>query len=160
MNAAFIAIACGSILCALLIPWLGALSDKVGRRKMVIASLALYFVTVLPSFYYLVYHPTPFMLIVYEIICCCVFSAYLAVFTTVLAELFPRRMRATGLSISNNIAIMVFGGFGQFIVTWLLKVSGSLLAPAYYVTLGICISLITALCLPQQEKNLQTFEWL
>lgn len=152
MTAAFIAITSGSLICALLIPWLGALSDIIGRKKMTIASLSLYFVTVLPCFYYFIQHPTPLMLFIYEIICCSIFSAYLAAFAATVARLFPRRIRATSLSISNNLAIMLFGGFGQFIVTWLLKVTGSLLSPAYYVSLGIGISLIAALFISTTEE--------
>ena len=61
--------------------------------------------------------------------------------STALAEQFPVRMRSTGLALSYNIAVMLFGGFAQLIVTWLIKVTGSPLAPAYYVMFGAVVGL-------------------
>jgi MFS transporter, MHS family, proline/betaine transporter len=65
-----------------------------------------------------------------------------------IAELFPASVRSIGLSVAYNTASMLFGGFGQFIVTWLIKVTGSPLAPTYYVMLGIVLSIIAVACVP------------
>ena len=50
-----------------------------------------------------------------------------------LAEIFPVEVRATGMSLVYALGVAIFGGFGQFIVTWLIGLTGSPLAPAYYV---------------------------
>jgi xanthine/uracil permease len=42
------------------------------------------------------------------------------------------------------VAVMIFGGFAQFIVTWLIKTTGSPMAPAYYVMFGVALGLIAA----------------
>jgi hypothetical protein len=52
----------------------------------------------------------------------------------VYSELLPTRVRYTALSIGYNIAVAVFGGFAPFIATWLIGVTGSNLAPSYYLT--------------------------
>lgn len=149
---AFVAVAAGALTAALLIPCFGALSDRIGRKPLVITALVLYLFSIQPLFSWMTNEATLTKLILIEMIFCVYLAAYFSVFTTILARLFPYEIRATGLSISNNLAIMLFGGFGQFIVTWLIKVTESIQAPSYYVTFGIVISLITALLLPPQPR--------
>ena len=61
-----------------------------------------------------------------------------------MAELFPARVRSVGLSLAYNVAVMIFGGFAQFIVTWLIKSTGSSMAPAYYVMFGVALGLVAS----------------
>ena len=49
------------------------------------------------------------------------------------AEIFPVEVRATGMSLVYALGVAIFGGFGQFIVTWLISATGSPIAPAWYV---------------------------
>lgn len=51
-------------------------------------------------------------------------------------------MRATGLSISYNLATTLFGGFSPFLVTWLIGVTGDRMMPAYFVTTAMVVGLI------------------
>ena len=48
------------------------------------------------------------------------------------------------MSMAYNIAVMVFGGFAQFIVTWLIKTTGSTMSPAFYVMFGVTLGLIAS----------------
>ena len=50
----------------------------------------------------------------------------------------------TGLSLAYNLAVMLFGGFAQFIVTWLIHVTGDPYAAAYYVMFGACAGFCAA----------------
>ncbi len=61
-----------------------------------------------------------------------------------LAEIFPMEVRATGMSVVYALGVAIFGGFGQFIVTWLIQVTGSPIAPAYYV-MACALATIAAL---------------
>jgi hypothetical protein len=56
--------------------------------------------------------------------------------STAVAEQFLARTRATGLGIAYNMAVMIFGGFAQFFVTWLIEATGSPIAPSFYVMFG------------------------
>jgi MHS family proline/betaine transporter-like MFS transporter len=58
-----------------------------------------------------------------------------------MAELFPARVRSTGLSISYAFAAAIFGGLAPFISTWLIEFTGSKLAPSFYIMLAAVISL-------------------
>jgi hypothetical protein len=68
-----------------------------------------------------------------------------------MAELFPANVRSIGLSLAYNFAVMLFGGFGQFIVTWLIETTGSPLAPTYYVMCGLALSIIAVACMPAKR---------
>lgn len=51
-------------------------------------------------------------------------------------------IRSTGMSVSYNIGVTLFGGFAPLILTWLIARTGSLLAPSYYYMLVATVSLI------------------
>jgi MHS family proline/betaine transporter-like MFS transporter len=58
-----------------------------------------------------------------------------------MSELFPTRMRTTGLSISYSFGVAIFGGFAPFINAWLISATGNKLAPSFYLMLAAAISL-------------------
>ena len=78
-----------------------------------------------------------------------------AAISTALAEQFPVRQRSTGLALAYNIAVMLFGGFAQLIVTWLIGVTGTPLAPAYYVMFGAVAGFVAAACIADRHRQLE-----
>jgi MFS family permease len=114
-------------------PFAGALSDRVGRKRVLWVSRVLLIVAVYPAFMMINASPTvPVLLSVVAVL------AVLVAFTAVpnivmLPEMFPREIRATGMSIVYCLGVSIFGGFAQFFATWLIHVSGSNLAPAWYL---------------------------
>jgi hypothetical protein len=60
-----------------------------------------------------------------QIILCGLFGVFNGPVSTALAEQFPTRVRSTAQAISYNIAVMLFGGFAQFFVTWLIEATGT-----------------------------------
>ena len=127
-----------------LMPLWGALSDRVGRRPLMIGSLIGYLLVLYPAYAWLTSEPSITRLLVAQLSICVFVSVYFGVFSTVIAELFPANVRSLGMSLAYNIAVMVFGGFAQFIVTWLIRATGSPMAPAYYVMFGVVVGLIAA----------------
>ncbi|MFM0242882.1 MFS transporter [Paraburkholderia phytofirmans] len=114
-------------------PFAGALSDRVGRKRVLWVSRVLLIAAVYPAFMMINASPTvPVLLAVVAGL------AVLVAFTAVpnivmLPEMFPREIRATGMSIVYCLGVSIFGGFAQFFATWLIQVSGSNLAPAWYL---------------------------
>jgi hypothetical protein len=49
--------------------------------------------------------------------------------------------RSTGPGIAYNLAVMIFGGFARFIVTWLIEATGSPIAPSFYVMFGAAVGI-------------------
>jgi MHS family proline/betaine transporter-like MFS transporter len=69
-------------------------------------------------------------------------TAYSGVQPAMMATLFPTQTRSTGMSLSYNIGVPLFGGFAPLIVTWLIATTGSNLAPSFYIMAAALISLI------------------
>lgn len=65
---------------------------------------------------------------------------YSGTISPVLAEMFPTRVRFTGLSISYGIAVTLFGGTAPFIATLLVRETGNPAAPAFYVMVLAAVS--------------------
>ena len=145
LNDAFLAIGVALLLMITLIPFFGALSDFYGRKPILLTSVALYLLVIYPLFALLVDDPTLPRLILLEVATCLILSAFFGVFAVIIAELFPISIRSSGLGISYNITVMLFGGFAQFIVTWLIETSGDPLAISYYLLSCVVICLIASI---------------
>ena len=59
-----------------------------------------------------------------------------------LAGLFPVEIRSTGMAISYNVGVTVFGGFAPLTVTWLIGITGSKLVPAFYIIAAAMLSMV------------------
>ena len=64
-----------------------------------------------------------------------------------LSEIFPTRVRYSGFAFSYNMANALFGGTAPFIATWLISVTGSKLAPAWYLVLASVVALLAMRCI-------------
>ena len=114
-------------------PISGWLADRWGRKPMILWSRICLLVLLFPAFGWLLSEPSPARL--YGVV------AVLSVFLTtqfpallvMLAEIFPRHVRATGLSVVYSTVVAVFSGFSPFVLTWLVHESGNKLAPAWYL---------------------------
>ena len=122
----------------------GAVSDRVGRKRVILVSYALLLVLIYPAFLYLNAYPAQGTLLVIVAGLAVLNATGGATVIITLAEIFPVEVRATGMSLVYALGVAIFGGFGQFIVTWLIQATGSPIAPAYYV---MACSLATVLAL-------------
>ena len=141
-------------LLAMLIPFMGKLSDRAGHRWVLAAGAAGLALGAVPFFSWL--SSGHLALIVTAQVLITVFvSAYMGPFFAIVATLFPVASRYTGLSISYNIASALFGGTAPLMAAVLMERSGSILAPGWYVALCAVCSLI-ALSTIRQEVGEHT----
>ena len=161
LDQAFIAQAI-SLTCMIAIaPLSGSLSDVIGRKPIMIAALSLYFVLVYPLFFsWLHDNPSFGSLAAVQIVLCCLLGVFFGPISTAIAEQFVARSRSTGLSIAYNLAVMIFGGFAQFFVTWLIEATGSPIAPSFYVMFGAPIGIAATFFLVDRawDANLENLE--
>jgi len=115
------------------IPFAAFLSDLYGRKIIVLFGTLGTLFAIYPLYYWINLEPTIAKLFVMQITLAGFVGITQAPLPTIFAEQFPTHIRATALSISYNFAIMIFGGFSPFIVTYLIKTSGSPMAPTWYV---------------------------
>jgi MFS transporter, MHS family, proline/betaine transporter len=149
LDQAFLAQSVSLAFLIVLTPIFGALSDRIGRKPIMIGALVLYLALTYPLFSWLHANPTFINLMITQIVLCSVVGVFFGPLATVLAEQFPAHMRSTGLGIAYNIAVMVFGGFAPFFVTWLIQTTGTPVAPAFYVMFGAAVGLLAAFFLKE-----------
>ena len=94
-----------------LIPLIGAQSDRVGRLPIGFAAAIAMLVAVYPMFAWLAASPTLPTLLAVQAIMGILMSGYMGGLPALLSELFPTRIRTTGLSISYSFGVAIFGGF-------------------------------------------------
>lgn len=144
----FNAVIVGNLLLTVLSPLTGAWSDRIGRKGLSLWSLVLTLVIIYPLFAWLAAEPSVSKLILVQALLSIALSGYYGPFGALIAELFPANVRSIGLSLAYNVAVMLFGGFGPFVVTWLINTTGSPLAPTYYVMGGLALSIVAVACIP------------
>lgn len=144
LKEAFTAQVAGLVFLTVLIPLFGVLSDRIGRRIVLMMAAMLYLLLTYPLMDWLLAEPSLMRLATMQIVLCSAIAVGFGAISTALAEQFPVRRRSTGLALAYNVAVMIFGGFAQLIVTWLIKETGSLLAPSFYVMFGASVGLLSA----------------
>jgi MFS family permease len=153
LDQAFLAQSIGLACEVVLIPICGVLSDFIGRKPVMITALVLNLLVTYPLFSWVSASPSFGALLTMQIILCGLFGVFNGPISTALAEQFPTRVRSTALAIAYNIAVMLFGGFAQFFVTWLIQATGTPIAPAYYLMFGAAVGLLAALFLKERARD-------
>lgn len=120
---------------------MGRLSDRFGRKTMLVLASVMFLVLTVPLFG-LLGNQTLVMILLIQI----AFGAILAMndgtLPCFLAELFPTRVRFSGFAFSFNTANALFGGTAPFIATWLIQVTGNKAAPAWYLLAAAAVALV------------------
>jgi MHS family proline/betaine transporter-like MFS transporter len=124
----------------LLSPVMGALSDRIGRIRIMLTTSVLMMLLIYPMFAVLRAHPTIGALLVLQAVSGIFKAAYSGPMPALMSEIFPTRVRSTGLSLGYSLGVTLFGGFAPFIVTWLIHTTGDTLAPSYYVLTAAVVS--------------------
>ncbi|MGI5441701.1 MFS transporter [Streptomyces shenzhenensis] len=133
-------------------PLAGRLSDRIGRRPVLAIGAAASAVLSLPA-YLLASAGSLVTAVAGQSLLAVALGVFFGPVGIVFLELFPTRTRYSGSSIGYNSAYVVFGGTAPLLGTWLIDVSGSLLAPAVYMTaLSACVFAV-ALRIPESHQD-------
>jgi MHS family proline/betaine transporter-like MFS transporter len=132
-----------AVVLTVLTPAMGALSDKLGRKSVLLISGIGFGLTAYPLFSLLVRTPTGTGLMITQCVAAILLAMYAGPLCAILSELFPTKVRFTALSIGYSLAVTIFGGFAPFVATFLIRETGSQVSPAYFVIVGATISVAT-----------------
>jgi MHS family proline/betaine transporter-like MFS transporter len=119
----------------------GALSDRIGRRAVIMPAMLVYCVMFYVMLQRLVDAPTTTNLWQLQVMGL-LLGAVAGPMPAFMTEIFPIGVRSTGASLMYNFAVMFFGGLAPFINTWLVQATGNKAAPVYYIFFAGAVGLI------------------
>ncbi len=125
----------------LLQPVVGAISDVIGRRPVLVAFGVLGTLGTVPLLTTLAETRQPFMAFLLVMAGLVIVSGYTAINAVVKAELFPTHVRALGVGLPYAFTVALFGGTAEYVALW-LKSIGHETAFYWYVTGAIAVSLV------------------
>ncbi|SEH52725.1 MFS transporter, MHS family, proline/betaine transporter [Mycolicibacterium rutilum] len=149
---AFVSITLASLVALILILPLAALSDRVGRKPMLIAGSVAFIVFGYPLFL-LLNSGSVVAAIAAHCALAAIESIYVSTAVSAGVELFATRVRYSGFSVGYNICVAGFGGTTPYVVTWLTATTGDNLAPAWYLIAAAVISMVTILTLTESARR-------
>ena len=136
---AFLSITLACLVALVLILPLAMLSDRIGRRPLLIGGAVAFAVLGYPLFL-LLNTGSLAAAIAAHCVLAAIESVYVSTAVSAAVELFATRVRFSGFSIGYNVCVAVFGGTTPYIVTWLTATTGDAIAPAYYLVIAAMVS--------------------
>jgi len=134
----------GLLVIVALVPCFGLLSDRIGRRPVMIAGCLGFLVLTYPTL--MLMDAGNFLAATGAMILLGIFmAAFDGAMSAAMAELFPTNIRYGSMAIAYNLAVAVFGGITPYFATYLISSTGNTFAPAFYVMAAALVSLIVVL---------------
>ncbi len=141
LTQALLSNAIGLVVLMALIPFTAALSDRIGRKPLLIAFSAL-----IALFTYPLFLLASTQVLAFIVLAQVLFGVIISLFSgpgpAALVEMFPTNVRYSALGVSYNIAVAAFGGTAPFIATYLISRTGSNFAPGFYLIAAAVVTLI------------------
>jgi len=143
----------GLIVLVITIPLFGHLSDKWGRKPLLLLGcisfvflpyLLLSVMVASPGFVTVLCAQTAFALMI---------SLLCGPGPAAVAEIFPTTIRSTWMSIGYGLGNAIFGGFAPFIATWLIAKTGSPISPTYYLSASAVIAVFVVMSFNETAKQ-------
>jgi MFS family permease len=136
-----------------LVPTMGALSDKVGRRPQLAVTAIAALLTAAPLYIWLVAAPTVPKLLFVELWFSVIFASSSGAMVPFLTEIMPASVRTTGYSLAFSLATAIFGGFTPAISTALIGMTGSRAMPAFWLSFAAVLALIAVALLGRVSQQ-------
>lgn len=124
----------------IMLPIVGALTDKVGRKPVLITACILFIIFTYPIFTLMSLGGA--FTITSMILLGAILACNDGVLATFLSEMFPTEIRYSGFALSFNAGNAIFGGTSPYVATFLIAATGNDFAPAFYLVVAAIIALI------------------
>lgn len=143
---------CASLAALVLVPLFGALSDRIGRKPLLVAASILLMVASYPLFL-VMRSGAPWAGLVSTVGLGIILAIILGVHAVTVAELFPTRTRQTSLSVAYSITAAIFAGTVPYLLTLLISWTGNQMMPAFYLILVGALGLVTVLTIRETRGS-------
>ncbi|WP_457639938.1 MFS transporter [Persephonella sp.] len=140
------------VVLAVLIPFFGWLSDKIGRKPIILFSTGFTVAASYPLFKYISSGSVNDALIG-QIVFAVIVAGFMAILPTTLVEIFPTNIRNSGYSIGYNLPFAIFGGTAPLIATYLIKITGDINAPAFYLIFAAVVAFTAGITLKETANR-------
>lgn len=121
------------------LPVMGAVSDRIGRKPVLIVFSALTLLTAYPALAWLVANPSFVNMLMVLLWLSFLYGSYNGAMVVALTEIVPVEVRTTGFSLAYALATALFGGFTPLAATYLIQETGNRAAPGIWVAFaGLC----------------------
>jgi MHS family proline/betaine transporter-like MFS transporter len=134
-------------------PVMGMLSDRIGRKPLLLGCCAAFIVLPYPIFSFLVSGASYVSLIAVQILFAVLISMFSGPGPAAIAEIFPTRTRSLWMTSGYALAVSIFGGFAPFISVWLIDRFGSPLAHIFYLMAAAIVSTAVIWRLPETAHD-------
>ncbi len=148
-RAGFIAESIGTALAIPIAIWSGWLSDKYGRRPLNLWGNLILLLMIYPVFAWVVATRSPLALIVGMTSLNAGASILQGSFYASMVESLPKSIRSSGFGTLYSLSVATFGGTTQLVVTWLIHITGSPMAPAWYLMGAVFVSQIALMMMAE-----------
>lgn len=135
-----------------LIPWAGSLSDRFGRRRVLAAGLVGFLILGVPCFWVMQQGSLP-LAILAALVLNIPFGIQQGVVYTQYSELFPTRVRYTGVSLGFNIGGVIGSGLVSVIATSLVAATGNSLSPSWYLVFAAIVGLLVVATMRETSRS-------
>jgi MHS family proline/betaine transporter-like MFS transporter len=126
---------------SLAIPFMGALSDKIGRKKVLVGSAIAMAIAGIPCYLLICTGSVPLAILGASIMAI-IFAGHTGVIHILLVELFPTRVRYSAYGLGYNVSSALFGGTAPLLMTYLISQTGNVNIPAFYAVITALGTLI------------------
>jgi MFS transporter, MHS family, proline/betaine transporter len=140
----------GQLIMMALLPFSGALSDRVGRKPLWWASIVGMFVLAIPMFY-LMAQGFAFAIVAFAVLGL-LYVPQLSTISAMFPAMFPTHIRYAGFAIAYNLSTSLFGGTAPAANQFLINLTGDKIVPAYYM-MAACVVGAIALCFVSETRG-------
>ncbi len=141
-----------AVMAIVILPLAGQLADRFGFVRLMLPAAVFMLFSIYPVFLLITRHPSLHTLLAGLLWTDFLNVVYVSALPVTMASLFPPRTRVTGMSLSYNLGVTVFGGFAPAIFTWLISVLHTNTAPSFYLMATALVSMVAIIGISRRSR--------